>query len=75
MSFAIARSGDDAQIGVYDISGRLQKTLVSGTLEAGLHTVGWDGTDVGGTPVHAGVYFIRGRVSGNRIASQIIVVR
>jgi flagellar hook assembly protein FlgD len=75
MSFAVARSGDEAQLGVYDLAGRLQKSLVQGTLDAGVHTVGWDGTDLGGSPVRAGVYFIRGRVSGNRVGSNVIVVR
>ena len=75
MSFAVARSGDAAELSVYDLAGRLQKTLVRGELEAGVHTVGWDGTDGTGARARAGVYFIRGRVSSTKVNTQVILVR
>ena len=44
---------------VYDISGKLVKTLVDGKVEAGYREVFWNGTDNAGRRVARGVYFIR----------------
>jgi flagellar hook assembly protein FlgD len=48
-----------APIRVYDVAGRLVKTLVSGTGEAGPHEVVWDATSDHGRRVGAGVYFYK----------------
>lgn len=42
---------------VYDLAGRLVRTLVDGTETAGSRTVRWDGKDSGGQRVSSGVYF------------------
>ena len=44
---------------IYDLSGRLVRTLVDGEQGAGLHTVVWDGRDSSGKKVAGGVYFYR----------------
>jgi hypothetical protein len=44
---------------VYDLSGRLVRTLVSGREKAGYHKVYWDGRAEGGRGVGSGVYFYR----------------
>ena len=44
----------DAAISVYDLNGRLVTTLVSGKLDAGYHTVVWDGNATA-----SGIYFVR----------------
>jgi hypothetical protein len=45
------------ELRVYDLRGRLVKTLVSENLKAGYHEVVWDGTTDRGRKVAAGVYF------------------
>jgi len=42
---------------VYDLLGRKVKTLINAPHHAGHHAVVWDGTDVNGNQVGAGVYF------------------
>ncbi len=42
---------------VYDLLGRMVRTLVSGEQEAGYKTVAWDGRDQLGNSVPSGVYF------------------
>ena len=42
---------------VYDICGRLVRTLADGTEQAGHHEASWDGRDEAGRPVSSGVYF------------------
>ena len=44
---------------VYDVLGRQVRTLVSGTLPPGAHSVRWDGRDSRGIPAGSGVYFYR----------------
>ena len=50
-------SGVDA--GIYDLAGRLVRSLHSGPLAAGSHSLRWDGRDANGRSVPAGVYFAR----------------
>ena len=47
------------QLAVYDVTGRLVRTLVSETRSAGEHTVLWNGMDNRDNPVPSGVYLYR----------------
>lgn len=44
---------------IYDVGGRLVKTLVEGPQPAGEESVTWNGRDDAGRPVASGVYFYR----------------
>ena len=44
---------------LYDVGGHLIRTLQDGVVEAGRHTVRWDGRDLSGVEVASGVYFVR----------------
>lgn len=44
---------------VYNVSGRLVRTLARGVYDAGAHAVTWDGRDAGGAAVSSGAYFYR----------------
>jgi hypothetical protein len=52
-------SKETVTLAVYDLNGRLVRTLVSGSRELGTHSVTWDGRDNAGTSVASGVYFYR----------------
>ena len=57
ISFSLAAAGP-VQLRVYDLSGRLVRTLVDdGNLTAGDHEAVWDGQDQKGRTAAAGVYF------------------
>ena len=58
ISFELPADGT-AHLAVYDIGGRLVRTLVDGAMAAGDHTVAWNGTDDAGRAVAAGVYLYR----------------
>lgn len=47
------------QVSIYDVSGRLVRNVLKGSLPAGCHDVVWDGRDETGLLVPAGVYFCR----------------
>jgi hypothetical protein len=46
-------------LSVYDVSGRLVRTLVDGDLTPGVHDVPWNGVNELGAKVSSGVYFYR----------------
>lgn len=58
ISFVLPAAGE-ARLCVYDVNGRLIRTLASGWMEAGERTVTWDGDDDRGGRVASGLYFCR----------------
>jgi hypothetical protein len=60
---------------VYDVSGKLVKTLVDGTCNASSQTIYWDGNTNQGTPVNAGVYFCKLRTEEFSSTKKLIVTR
>ncbi|HEX7880577.1 MAG TPA: FlgD immunoglobulin-like domain containing protein, partial [Candidatus Eisenbacteria bacterium] len=59
---------------LFDVHGRLVATLLEATLPAGAHAIAWDGRDAAGTPVPAGLYFVRSTALGD-VRTQRVVVR
>ncbi len=47
------------RLAIYDVSGRLVKTLAEGSCNAGEHSVVWDGLNEMGEATSSGVYFYR----------------
>ena len=56
--YALPRTGP-VTLKVFNVSGRLVRTLVNGPVTAGRHTVVWDGRDDRGRALSSGVYFYR----------------
>jgi endonuclease I len=57
-------SGGPVDLQVFDVAGRLVRTLYAGTVAAGRHELTWQGRDGEGRSVAAGVYFYRLRADG-----------
>jgi hypothetical protein len=62
------------ELSVYDLAGRRVRRLESGFAPAGEHAVSWDGRDDRGAQVRAGVYFVRGTIDGQGVASRILLL-
>ncbi|MFN8588141.1 MAG: FlgD immunoglobulin-like domain containing protein [Candidatus Eisenbacteria bacterium] len=56
--FTLPHDGD-ADVRVYDVAGRLRRTLRSGRMAAGVHAVTFDGLDDEHRPLPRGTYFVR----------------
>jgi hypothetical protein len=56
--FSLAGPGH-ASLRIYDVSGRLVRSLVNGTVDSGPHEILWDGTNDRGAGTASGVYFYR----------------
>ena len=62
-------------VSVYDVSGRLVRTLLRGTLPAGQGEAVWDGRDEAGQPAASGVYFVRLRTDGQARTRPLVRLR
>jgi flagellar hook assembly protein FlgD len=48
-----------ARLGIYDVAGRLVRTIVDEDLREGDHVATWDGRDGAGLRVSGGTYFVK----------------
>ncbi len=64
-----------ANLAIYDPSGRLVRTLVSGQVPAGVHAAVWDGRDEAGNRAAAGVYFYSLKTAGVESRQKLLLVR
>ncbi|MFH1755512.1 MAG: choice-of-anchor D domain-containing protein, partial [Candidatus Latescibacterota bacterium] len=64
-----------AVLSIYNIEGRLVKTLLNAGLDGGVKTVTWNGLDSSGNPVSSGVYFYRLTAGGNVMTKKMILLK
>jgi len=72
--FEVPRDAE-TDLGVYDISGRLVRSLLHELIPAGSHVVVWDGIGADGQRVRGGVYFTRLKVGGEVRSRRIVLVQ
>ena len=64
------------RLDIYDLSGRLVKTLIAGEQKAaGSHTVRWDGTDLRGAEASSGIYVYRLQAGQRSSSKKLILLR
>lgn len=71
MHLAAPQAGH-VHLAIYDVAGRLVRTLLDRQVSAGVHAAVWDGRDGAGQPAPAGVYFARLRTGGG-VSSRTLV--
>ena len=69
--FSLAASGH-AALRIYDVGGRLVRSLVNEELPAGRHQRIWDGRDEGDRVVSAGMYFLRLESGGKETTRKVL---
>ena len=65
---------DHVNISVYDLAGRKLAVLADGVYEADRHFVDWNGRDLEGNPVHAGVYFYKMKIGGQTFERRGVLI-
>ncbi len=74
IGFAIPREGP-AKLRIYDVAGRLVRTLLDGPVTHGENFLVWDGRDEIGRAVAGGVYFYRLEADGEVRTRKLLLVR
>ncbi len=64
----------DTEVAIYDVAGRLVRTIWSGDLPAGPKSFVWDGLDDRDQPVSSGVYLVRARSSGFNSVKKLVLL-
>ncbi|MCK4680817.1 T9SS type A sorting domain-containing protein, partial [bacterium] len=68
-------SDGGATVSVYDVAGRLIRTLPESSGFAGPNLRTWDGTDADGNDMPSGVYFVRVTAGGESATGKVVLVR
>jgi len=65
----------DVTLRVYDVAGRLVRTVWDAPLDAGPRELDWDGRDADGRQTASGVYFVRLRAGDDTRTRKVVVLR
>ena len=68
-------AGGPTSLRVYDLQGRLVKTLVDASFVPGQYSAVWDGSDVGGGSAASGMYMYELRSGGERLTRRMLLLK
>ncbi len=74
ISFTLPASAP-VTISIFDLGGRLEKTLANQTMAAGKQYVAWDRTNLAGKKVASGVYFFTFTMGDNRVSRHFVLAK
>lgn len=74
IKFNIPKAGD-VNLNVYNVKGQHVKTLVSGKMAAGEHTVTWSGNDKNERSVASGIYFYKLETNGKSEMKKMLLMK
>ena len=78
IAFDITESGKDlvqVSLQVFDVSGKLIKTLLNDRFTTGSYQIFWDGTNTENRAVSSGIYFCRMKIDQTEKISKMMLVR
>ena len=64
-----------ATVRIYDVAGRLVKTVCDAVRDPGWSQAEWDGTNEGGNHVASGVYFVAAAAGADRALRKVVLLR
>lgn len=73
LGFELAKAGE-AQLSIFDVSGRPVASVFHGRREAGAFDLRWDGRDPAGRPVGEGIYFARRSGNEGSVMSRVVML-
>jgi hypothetical protein len=74
LNFSLSRTGS-VRLSLIDVSGRVVRTLVDGSLSAGPHAASWNGRDDQGRSVPSGLYFAHLDAEGKSLVRRLLMVK
>jgi hypothetical protein len=75
IGFEVPEGGARVRLRVYDVNGRLVRTLVDGYRPAGPGSAEWDGTDGDGNSAASGLYFYRLEAPGFAQTKKMVLLK
>lgn len=72
--FDLAKSGK-ARLEIFNVKGQTIKTLADGDIDAGYHSLKWNGKDDNGKSVSSGVYFYRLTSDGKSLTNKMLMLK
>ena len=74
ISFTLNGS-DNINLSIYDINGKLVKSLLNQNMEQGYHSIAWDGTNNNNMSVSSGTYFCKLISSTNQKQIKLLLIK
>ncbi len=74
INFALANTGE-VSLEVFNITGQKVKTLVSDNLEAGTHSIVWNGTNDSGDLIASGAYFYKLSTDNDNLVKKMVLLK
>jgi hypothetical protein len=74
IAFALTEAGP-VRLQIYDVAGRLVRTLINGQREADFYRIEWNGLDDAGVSVASGVYFYRLEAGQHRATKRLVLLK
>jgi hypothetical protein len=71
----VMETGAYVRLEIYDIGGRLVRTLVDRAMGPGTHRIPWDGRDERGIAMSSGVYIARLEAGDDLVTQKLVLVR
>jgi hypothetical protein len=75
IQFEVPDHAGPVQLRIYNVGGRLVKTLLDGSVPGGPGTISWDGTDGQGVSASSGLYFVKLTAAGGSIAEKVLLLK
>jgi hypothetical protein len=75
LRYGVPFGGAEVLVRVFDVSGRLVKTLVDARQDGGVYGLEWDARDEGGHAAASGVYFVRAEIGSWHGSRKVAVIR
>ncbi len=72
LMLSLPKGASAARVDIYDATGRLVRTLATGSMSPGAHKLTWIGTDGAGHHVSAGTYFCRADIDGRITTARMV---
>ncbi len=74
LRFVLAAAGD-ATLGIYNVAGRLVRSVVLHSMPVGSHALSWDGRDDSGLRVSSGAYIVRLDTANGTDTTRIVLLK
>jgi flagellar hook assembly protein FlgD len=69
----VTPKSEHVSIGIYDLAGRRVTTVFAGSIEAGVHSLRWDGRADGGRKLPAGAYFVKLQNGSQQTSKKLMI--